>query len=82
MEFPYFLSKKAPVSGKEGMMDYIARFEATASKKEIDFVLTVRANVTTLCPCSKAISTRGAHNQRGEVTVQVLFSQGRSGSRI
>jgi len=25
--------------------------------------------VTTLCPCSKAISQHGAHNQRGKVTV-------------
>jgi len=75
MEFPYFLVKKAPVSRKEGVMDYLARFDATASEKEIDFVLTVKANVTTLCPCSKAISARGAHNQRGEVTVQVRFKK-------
>jgi GTP cyclohydrolase I len=27
--------------------------------------------VTTLCPCSKAIAVHGAHNQRGEVTVQI-----------
>ena len=38
---------------------------------EIDFVLTVKAQVTTLCPCSKAIAKYGAHNQRGEVTVAV-----------
>ena len=74
-KFPYFMSKRAPASGKESLMDYIARFDATACKKEIDFVLTVKANVTTLCPCSKAISARGAHNQRGEVTVQVRFSK-------
>jgi len=73
MEFPYFMSKTAPVSGKESLMDYTARFDASACKQEIDFVLTVKANVTTLCPCSKAISARGAHNQRGEVTVQVRF---------
>jgi GTP cyclohydrolase IB len=73
MEFPYFLSKKAPVSGLEGLMDYNARFDACACGQEIDFVLTVKANVTTLCPCSKAISARGAHNQRGEVTLQVRF---------
>lgn len=71
MEFPFFLVKKAPVSGMESVMDYTARFDATACGKEIDFVLTVKANVTTLCPCSKAISAYGAHNQRGEVTVQV-----------
>src|SRR5437867_3481491 len=71
MEFPYFLTKTAPVSGMESVMDYTARFDATAMGKEIDFVLTVRAKVTTLCPCSKAISAHGAHNQRGEVTVQI-----------
>ena len=73
MEFPYFLTKTAPVSGMESVMDYTARFDATAMGKEIDFVLTVKANVTTLCPCSKAISSYGAHNQRGEVTVQLRF---------
>jgi GTP cyclohydrolase IB len=71
MEFPYFLVKKAPVSGLEGVMNYTARFDATATGREIDFVLTVKAGVTTLCPCSKAISRFGAHNQRGLVTVQV-----------
>jgi GTP cyclohydrolase I len=75
MEFPYFMEKTAPVSGKASLMDYSARFDAAASEKEIDFVLTVKANVTTLCPCSKAISARGAHNQRGEVTVQIRFTR-------
>src|SRR5213594_3873823 len=71
MEFPFFLVKQAPVSGMESVMDYTARFDATACGKEIDFVLTVKVAVTTLCPCSKAISRHGAHNQRGEVTVQL-----------
>jgi GTP cyclohydrolase I len=75
LEFPYFMEKTAPVSGKASLMDYSARFDAAASDKEIDFVLTVKANVTTLCPCSKAISARGAHNQRGEVTVQIRFTR-------
>jgi GTP cyclohydrolase I len=71
IEFPYFMVKKAPVSGGKGVMDYTARFDATACGSEIDFVLTVKTNVTTLCPCSKAIAKYGAHNQRGEVTVQI-----------
>src|SRR5689334_16624748 len=71
MEFPFFLTKKAPVTEMESVMDYTARFEATASGKDIDFVLTVKAGVTTLCPCSKAISEYGAHNQRGVCTVQI-----------
>jgi GTP cyclohydrolase I len=71
MEFPYFMVKKAPVTGLESVMDYVARFDAAACGKEIDFVMTVKAMVTTLCPCSKAIAAYGAHNQRGEVTVQI-----------
>ncbi|MGH7942334.1 MAG: GTP cyclohydrolase FolE2 [Limisphaerales bacterium] len=71
IEFPYFMSKKSPVSRQESLMDYVARFDASARDGEIDFVLTVKANVTTLCPCSKAIAKYGAHNQRGEVTVQI-----------
>ena len=71
MEFPFFLTKEAPVSGMAGMMDYTARFDATAINSDIDFVLTVVVGVTTLCPCSKAISEFGAHNQRGSVTVKV-----------
>ncbi len=71
IEFPYFLMKQAPVTRREGLMDYTARFDATACGKEIDFVLGVQVGVTTLCPCSKAISRYGAHNQRGVVTVQI-----------
>lgn len=75
LEFPFFLTKKAPASGLESVMNYTAKFDATASGREIDFILMVKANVTTLCPCSKAISQYGAHNQRGEVTVQLRFSK-------
>jgi GTP cyclohydrolase I len=71
MEFPYFLEKRAPVTGLMGVMDYTARFDAAACGKEIDFALTVIVGVTTLCPCSKAISRHGAHNQRGNVTVSL-----------
>lgn len=73
MEFPYFMTKKAPATKRESLMDYTARFDATANGKEIDFVLTVMVPVTTLCPCSKAISRYSAHNQRGEVKVQIRF---------
>ncbi|MBI3415031.1 MAG: GTP cyclohydrolase I FolE2 [Verrucomicrobia bacterium] len=75
IEFPFFLTKKAPVSGQESVMDYTARFDATATGKEIDFALTVIASVTTLCPCSKAISKFGAHNQRGNVTVKIRSTE-------
>jgi len=71
IEFPYFMLKESPVSRQASLMDYVARFDASARNGEKDFVLTVKANVTTLCPCSKAIAKYSAHNQRGEVTVQI-----------
>ena len=75
MEFPFFLEKQAPVTGSVGLLDYVARFDAAATGKKIDFTLTVIVPVTTLCPCSKAISARGAHNQRGYVTLSVKFKK-------
>ena len=71
IEFPYFMVKQAPVTKRHSVMDYLARFDAAACGRDIDFVLTVKAMVTTLCPCSKSIAAYGAHNQRGEVTVQI-----------
>jgi GTP cyclohydrolase I len=70
-EFPFFLEKSAPVTGSVGMMDYTARFYATLSNDAVDFVVTTVVPVTTLCPCSKAISVHGAHNQRGHVTFSI-----------
>lgn len=75
MEFPYFMTKRAPVSKRESLLDYTARFDASVNGKELDFVLTVKVPVTTLCPCSKAISKYGAHNQRGDVKVQIRSSE-------
>ena len=72
-EFPFFMEKKAPITGAVGLMDYTVRFNAGLQKGEFDFVLTVVVPVTTLCPCSKAISEFGAHNQRGQVTFAVRF---------
>ncbi len=39
------------------------------------FFISIKVPVATLCPCSKAISEYGAHNQRGFVKVKVLYSK-------
>jgi GTP cyclohydrolase IB len=72
--FPYFLHRSAPVSGATSWMDYACAFQAHRCGDQTDFVLQVSVPVTTVCPCSKAISERGAHNQRGVVTARVRFS--------
>jgi GTP cyclohydrolase I len=83
IEFPYFIEKKAPVSGLPGMMSYRCRYQGQVSaelgsgknpnpgSKDRSFTVAVSVPVTTVCPCSKAISERGAHNQRGNVTVEL-----------
>ena len=73
VSFPYFMEKAAPVTGASGLLSYDCSFDASRGAVD-DFVLTVNVPVTTLCPCSKEISSRGAHNQRGMVTVRVRFS--------
>ncbi|HZH99080.1 MAG TPA: GTP cyclohydrolase FolE2 [Fimbriimonadaceae bacterium] len=70
--FPFFVAKKAPVTGKEGMMGYECGFIAESNGTD-DFVMVLNVPVTTLCPCSKEISAYGAHNQRGLVTVRLRF---------
>jgi len=69
MTFPYFVSKKAPVSGVESLMDYEVTFVGEIQDGRETFTLKVLVPVTSLCPCSKEISERGAHNQRSHVTV-------------
>lgn len=73
--FPYFRSKQAPVTKSEGLLDYSVMFRVNADRADVDFVVAVEVPVATLCPCSKAISARGAHNQRGVVTFSVRFGE-------
>jgi GTP cyclohydrolase I len=74
MEFPYFIEKRAPVSGAVSLMEYTCRFLATLST-DFDFILEIRVPVTSLCPCSKELSRFGAHNQRGIIAVQVRYRE-------
>jgi GTP cyclohydrolase I len=74
MTFPYFVSKKAPISGVESLMDYEVTFVGEIRDGVETFTLKVLVPVTSLCPCSKEISERGAHNQRSHVTVAARIS--------
>lgn len=70
--FTYFIRKEAPVTRQSGLMDYKVTFECSANHSE-DFVMTVAAPATSLCPCSKEISEYGAHNQRCQIEAKVRF---------
>jgi GTP cyclohydrolase I len=69
MSFPYFIEKSAPVSGVKSLMDYEVTFLGEIKDGKQRFTMKVVVPVTSLCPCSKRISDRGAHNQRSHVTV-------------
>jgi GTP cyclohydrolase I len=71
MNFPYFVNKKAPVSGVESLMDYDVTFIGEIKNGEYLQTMKVLVPCTSLCPCSKKISQYGAHNQRSHVTITV-----------
>ena len=71
IEFPYFLTKEAPVTKNPGMIDYHVHLECSLEEDNVTTSVTVKVPVATLCPCSRNISERGAHNQRGEVLLTV-----------
>ena len=69
--FPFFLRKRAPVSGVESLLEYQGRFVVEAKHGESTVWAEVVVPVKSLCPCSKEISDYGAHNQRSHVTIRV-----------
>lgn len=71
MRFPFFVNKRAPVTGVESLLDYEVTFIGEIQQGLPSLELKVVVPVTSLCPCSKKISAYGAHNQRSHVTVQV-----------
>jgi len=77
LQFPYFIQKKAPVTGAKGMLDIQVTFECACNGTD-DFIMGVKVPATSLCPCSKEISGYGAHNQRCEIQVRVRFAPGKS----
>lgn len=75
VSFPYFIEKKAPVSEACGIMEYKCSYEGEVTEGgDRRFYVDIQVPVTTLCPCSKAISEYGAHNQRGTVRVRLLYT--------
>jgi len=79
-QFPFFLRKRAPVTGVQSLLEYQGRWLAEAvngegsraeGKPSVTIWAEVVVPVKSLCPCSKEISDYGAHNQRSHVTIRV-----------
>ena len=76
LAFKYFITKTAPVSGAESALDYGCLFEGEREEVGFTFSLGIEVPITLLCPCSKDISERGAHNQRALVKVKIRTRPG------
>ena len=70
MSFPYFVMKKAPVSGVRSVVKYDASLIGEVHDGREEMWIRVVVAATSLCPCSKRISDYGAHNQRSHITIR------------
>lgn len=75
LKFPYFIRKMAPVSGVYSHMNYNVNYKVTCSYGYVESIVTVYIPVSSVCPCSKAISDYGAHNQRSQIIVSMQTNQ-------
>jgi GTP cyclohydrolase I len=71
LQFPYFVSRPAPVTQKTGFLDIDCEIDAELQQDRVAIRIGATTPITTLCPCSKAVSDYGAHNQRTYVSVHV-----------
>lgn len=70
MRFPWFVAKRAPVTGVESLMDYPVTLIGERADGRSRVSLRVEVPATSLCPCSRDISDYGAHNQRSLITLE------------
>lgn len=71
LRFPFFVTKSAPVSGVQSLMDYDVTLAGTWTDGKAVVRQKVVVAVTSLCPCSKKVADYGAHNQRSHVTIDL-----------
>ncbi len=74
--FPFFMEREAPKSKSSALIDYMCFFsgELESNTNRMVMTLGVEVPVMTVCPCSLAISQKGAHSQRTIVKIKVKFN--------
>ena len=79
VRFRLFRKMKAPVTGRSGMQAYDVMLHARTAGhgKPRQLELKLELPIATVCPCSREISDRGAHNQRGTVLLCGVVRQDR-----
>ena len=74
ISFPFFIKKQAPVSKVVSLLGYDCFFNASYNNN-FELWIGVKVPVTTLCPCSKAISVSGSSYQRSEIIIKFGYRE-------
>ncbi|MEM7393766.1 MAG: GTP cyclohydrolase FolE2 [Verrucomicrobiota bacterium] len=69
--FTWFVNRPAPETGRHAWQGIETTWQATRDAHGGRSGYTLRIPVTTLCPCSRAISDYGAHSQRSWIAVKM-----------
>ncbi|GGB11693.1 GTP cyclohydrolase I FolE2 [Macrococcus hajekii] len=70
----WFFNRYSPITNLKAVGHADTTFAMMVADEEIiSQSVTIKAQVTTLCPCSKEISEYSAHNQRGVITVKAYL---------
>jgi GTP cyclohydrolase I len=69
--FPYYLVQESPASKIKSYIDIDCVIEGKLINDQTKTYVTIKAPYTSCCPCSKEISSYGAHNQRSFASVTV-----------
>ena len=76
LEFNLFVERTAPVTGSASWLDFAVWLDARWENGQYQLRAKVTVPVTMLCPCSKEISSYGAHSQRAWLNVAFDASDG------
>ncbi|GAA3043194.1 GTP cyclohydrolase FolE2 [Pseudonocardia yunnanensis] len=69
---PISAEVQSPVSGATSWQAHDLVVRATLRHSQISVETAIASEVTSVCPCSKAISDYGAHNQRSRITLTTI----------
>lgn len=71
VQFNWLISRPAPQTGCPAWQGIETTWHGTQDENSTTVAYTLRIPVTTLCPCSRAISDYGAHSQRSWIRVKI-----------
>lgn len=71
VDLPFVTKVIAPATQREGWQPHQVTAGGAFENGTVSTHVTVASDVTSLCPCSKAISDYGAHNQRSRVSLTI-----------